>query len=413
MLCLIILHAGEAWPVSFSNTLGHKRGLCETKGFAPANKSKGESLEERLGYSFQNPDLKNQALVRNNTKNKRYRKEIQTHLIFLGERLEFLGDAVFNMFMLEILLTRYPQVNLDVMHIKWESLIKTRSQIKLAYLLRLNQDIILAEDVRNSGQEPILHKWDPQIVQTERLLADTLEALTGAVYLDGGYIPVRRLVTHFFDFMVQKEIIADWDYKTILKKKINITPADTMLFNKVLEYEIQERTQDLTTQFMALLWVKDRVIGGGKGKTPEKAMQKAAKNSLINLRLDTLFTMDTQNDSLISQSQPIVEQTKKLKFLGHAVLDMASADILIRYYYNNHEGHLGFKREALLQFIKQGHFNLKDFELGDSSLVIRELDPYKHLEAFQIFLGTQYLKEGYIFAKKIVQQVFDSFLQKN
>ena len=62
LLCLIILHAGEAWPVSFSNTLGHKRGLCETKGFASANKSKGESLEERLGYSFSKSRFKKSGL---------------------------------------------------------------------------------------------------------------------------------------------------------------------------------------------------------------------------------------------------------------------------------------------------------------------------------------------------------------
>lgn len=126
-----------------------------------------ERLCAALGYSFLRLGLLEEALT--------HRSASPRH----NERLEFLGDALLNLVMAEYLFHRYPQASEGELSRLRATLVKGEALAELARGLKLGKELRLGQGELRSGGSG-----------RESILADALEAIFGAVYLDGGWMPV-------------------------------------------------------------------------------------------------------------------------------------------------------------------------------------------------------------------------------
>ncbi len=133
-------------------------------------------LAETTGYSFGNPDLLRQALT--------HRSFGATH----NERLEFLGDGVLNCVVAALLFERFPQLPEGELSRLRASLVNQQSLFETAQRIDLGGHLLLGEGEVKSGG-----------AQRPSILADSLEALIGAAFLDGGFDAARALVARLFE----------------------------------------------------------------------------------------------------------------------------------------------------------------------------------------------------------------------
>ena len=154
-------------------------------------------LCRRIGYSFSNPDLLYQALT--------HRSHSHPH----NERLEFLGDSVLNCAVAGLLFRRFsslPEGNLTRLR---ANLVNQKALFKLAKTIDLGKQIRLGEGELKSGG-----------YNRPSILADALEAILGAVYLDGGFARSEKVVITLFTPLLPKfdEQNSGKDPKTILQE---------------------------------------------------------------------------------------------------------------------------------------------------------------------------------------------------
>ena len=133
-------------------------------------------LAETTGYSFGNPDLLRQALT--------HRSFGATH----NERREFLGDGVLNCVVAALLFERFPQLPEGELSRLRASLVNQQSLFETAQRIDLGGHLLLGEGEVKSGG-----------AQRPSILADSLEALIGAAFLDGGFDAARALVARLFE----------------------------------------------------------------------------------------------------------------------------------------------------------------------------------------------------------------------
>ena len=132
-------------------------------------------LQQRLGYRFNDPDLLRTALT--------HRSHSSRH----NERLEFLGDAVLNFVVAAALFERHPQADEGRMSRLRASLVKGEMLAELARELELGEVLLLGSGELKSGG------W-----RRDSILADTLEAIIGAIYLDSGNEAARRFILEHY-----------------------------------------------------------------------------------------------------------------------------------------------------------------------------------------------------------------------
>ena len=132
-------------------------------------------LADTTGYSFGNPDLLRQALT--------HRSFGATH----NERLEFLGDGVLNCVVAAVIFERFPQLPEGELSRLRASLVNQQSLFETSQQIDLGGHLLLGEGEVKSGG-----------AQRPSMLADALEALIGAVFLDGGFEAARALVLRLF-----------------------------------------------------------------------------------------------------------------------------------------------------------------------------------------------------------------------
>ena len=143
--------------------------------------SSGTAFTTRLGYLFQHPELLQQALT--------HRSHSAPH----NERLEFLGDGVLNCVIAALLYERFP--NLPEGHLSRlrANLVNQECLSHVATSLDLGNELLLGEGELKSGG-----------FRRPSILADALEAITGAIFLDGGYEQVRAVLSRIFDPLLQE-----------------------------------------------------------------------------------------------------------------------------------------------------------------------------------------------------------------
>jgi ribonuclease III len=221
-------------------------------------------LEHRLGYVFQNRLWLEQALVHSSYAYECPEKGPS------NERLEFLGDAVLNLIISDFLVARNPAAPEGELSRHRASLVNARYLAGLSRRLDLGAYLLLGK-----GEERQAGRRKPS------MLADALEALVAAVYLDGGYESAKAVVKALFQgsFDLQKEDLVSRDYKTTLQEYVQ-------KWQKVSpEYHMVRESGPAHDRVFAVeVCIAGKSFGRGKGKTKKQASQEAARQALLALQ---------------------------------------------------------------------------------------------------------------------------------
>lgn len=218
-------------------------------------------LEKSLGYIFKNKELLIEALT-----HRSFAHENPDKADSYNERLEFLGDSVLGFVIVECLFSLKSQLTESVMA-------KAKSYlVKEAILSEIAGSISLGKYLRfGKGEEATGGR-------TKRsLLADAVEAVLGAVYLDGGYKKVRELVLRLFKEKIDAILRSGefHDFKTELQEKTQL------LFGSIPEYRmVKQEGEEHKKIFTVEVYIAGEKFGTGNGKSKKEAETLAAKEAL-------------------------------------------------------------------------------------------------------------------------------------
>jgi len=214
-------------------------------------------LAQALGHRFSREELLIQALTHRSAG------------VSNNERLEFLGDALIGFIIAEALWERFPKADEGTLSRMRASLVKRESLARLARDLKLGDSLRLGTgELRTGG-----HARDS-------ILADALEAVLGAVYLDGGLLPARKLVAARV-LARKEEFLADdshRNFKSILQERVQ------SVYKLPPRYRVEAtRGPDHSKDFAVEVLVQGLVVGHGRGRSKKDAEQDAARAALARL----------------------------------------------------------------------------------------------------------------------------------
>lgn len=218
-----------------------------------------DALQQRLGYRFRAPDLLERARTH------------RSHGVQHNERLEFLGDAVLNLAVSGLLYGRFDRSDEGGLTRVRAHLVRQDTLHRLALDLKLPEVLRLSEGEARGGG-----------AQRPSILADALEAVIGAVYLDGGFEPARALVERLFEPLVAQTDPDGWskDAKTELQEWLQARRQP------VPDYRIeatQGRAHDQTFTVSCHVPGFD-LVERGEGRSRRAAEQAAARLALDRLK---------------------------------------------------------------------------------------------------------------------------------
>ena len=218
-----------------------------------------EQLEEKIGYHFKEPKLLRQAMCHSSYANERHMDRLLNN-----ERLEFLGDAVLELITSEFLYQTYPKMP------EGEAT-RTRASIVC------EQTLALCARELGLGAFLLLGKGEDLTGGRERdsVTSDAMEALLGAIYLDGGFASAKEFVTNFILNDIEHKKLF-FDSKTILQEEIQGETTESLYYEL-----IREEGPDHNKRFTVNACLGDQVIGAGSGRTKKAAEQEAAYRALI------------------------------------------------------------------------------------------------------------------------------------
>jgi ribonuclease-3 len=218
------------------------------------------SLQKELGYSFSDSAV----LVRCLTHVSYSRGREAGH----NETLEFLGDAVLDLAVSDLLMRRFPDKSEGDLSKMRAALVNAASLAEKATDLRLGEWLRMGKGEERSGGR-----------KKRSILAGAFEALLGAIYWDGGYEPARRVVERHFASDIGQEKLGLQDYKTRLQE------ISQMLFHEPPVYKlVAESGPDHEKRFMTEIIVGGKVLGRGEGGSKKEAEQDAAGKALEGLQ---------------------------------------------------------------------------------------------------------------------------------
>jgi ribonuclease-3 len=218
-------------------------------------------LEKKIGITFKNPSLIDTAFVHKSYINE-HKDLKQEH----NERLEFLGDAVLELVVTEYLYKNFPSEEEGVLT-NWRSaLVKGRHLAEISISLDLGLYLYLSRGEERSGGR-----------KKNYILANTLEALIGAVYLDQDYKKAHSFIDKFILKRLGEilkrglHIDAKSHFQEVSQEVIGITP----------EYRIiKEEGPDHDKSFTMGAYIDEDLVAEGKGSSKQKAEQEAAEAAL-------------------------------------------------------------------------------------------------------------------------------------
>jgi ribonuclease III len=217
-------------------------------------------LEQILQYEYRDKNLLQEAL-----RHSSYVNELNETQLRDNERLEFLGDAVLNLIVGDILMRRYPDLKEGELSRSRANLVNESQLAKMAQSFDLGSYIQLGKgEIQTHGREK------------NSILADTFEALMASIYLDGGFDAAYQIVeANFQPFIEHLHTIANnHDYKSQLQEKVQVDHGS------MPEYTvIREDGPDHDKTFWVALKVMD-TKAQGSGKSKKAAEQDAARRAL-------------------------------------------------------------------------------------------------------------------------------------
>jgi ribonuclease III len=215
--------------------------------------------ERATRYRFQDRSLLSRALTHPSV-------STESTLALDYERLEFLGDAVLGMVVVEEIYRRYPELSEGDMTKLKIHLVSGGSLVDAAERLGLAELIALGESERGTGTRGL-----------RSALENAFEAIVGAIYLDGGLDPVRAFICETLGPRMSPDAVEELDLEHPKSRLQEIVQAD----GRFVEYRIvSEEGPPHDRTFTAEVLVGDRVMGTGTGATKKEAEMCAAREAL-------------------------------------------------------------------------------------------------------------------------------------
>ncbi len=219
-------------------------------------------FEQKINIIFKDKDLLRQAFIHRSYLNEN--KNLKTDH---NERLEFLGDAILELVITDYLFHNYPDKNEGILTSYRSALVNADTCASIASDLGVNELLLLSKgESKDTGRA------------RQYILANTLEAIIGAIYLDQGYEKSKSFIDENFIPLID----------TITKEGLHID-AKSLFQEKAQEFlgitplykTIKESGPDHDKVFTVALFVGDQEVSNGSGKSKQDAEQDAAKNALV------------------------------------------------------------------------------------------------------------------------------------
>lgn len=221
-----------------------------------------EELEKRIGYRFQDRRLLKQALTHSSYANEQKINKMKDY-----ERLEFLGDAVLELVSSDFLFHENPQMPEGKLTKLRSSMVCEPALAYCAKDLELGKYMLLGKGEEATGGR-----------QRDSITSDAMEAVIGALYLDGGFDVAHDFIHRFVLSDLENKILF-YDSKTVLQEMIQTDNASQF------GYELKGETgPDHNKEFLVDAVLNGEIIGKGKGRTKKAAEQQAAYEAILHLR---------------------------------------------------------------------------------------------------------------------------------
>lgn len=223
------------------------------------NPNNFSALQKRIGYAFKNPSILTTALTHRSSLNEQGVKES-------NERLEFLGDAVLELVITNFLYESRPDDPEGFLTAARSAIVRTESLSRVAEQIKLGEEIHMSKgEAAGGGRE------NPSILE------NSLEALIGAIFKDGGLEHASHFIAKFIipqakEILSQKELK---DPKSLYQEKVQSQGLVSPIYKVV-----SEQGPDHDKTFEVAVYVNDQETGRGKGRSKQEAEQQAAKKAL-------------------------------------------------------------------------------------------------------------------------------------
>ena len=221
-----------------------------------------ELLEEKIGYCFHEKELLQQALTHSSFANEQKINKKKDY-----ERLEFLGDAVLELISSDFLFHKNPDMPEGKLTKLRSSMVCEPALAYCAKDLELGKFILLGKGEEATGGR-----------ERDSITSDVMEALIGALYLDGGFEAAHTFIHRFILSDLENKILF-YDSKTVLQEMIQAMPG-TLLSYRLVKAEGPDHEKHFEVEATA----DGKVIGKGEGKSKKAAEQKAAYEAILLLR---------------------------------------------------------------------------------------------------------------------------------
>ena len=225
-----------------------------------------KELETAIGYRFTNISLLQNALAHSSYANERWHNSLMSN-----ERLEFLGDSVLGMLVAEHLYRTFPDRPEGELTRMRADMVCERALAQIAHQIGLGEHLMLGKGEEQGGGR-----------NRDSILADAVESVIAACFLDGGMEAAKQFVERFVLTRVPVTKLNNADYKTALQELVQQKKNQTIAY--VL---VGETGPDHDKHFTVELTINGQCVGQGVGTSKKRAEQDAARVAFEKLTSET------------------------------------------------------------------------------------------------------------------------------
>ena len=221
-----------------------------------------KDLEDAIGYHFSNVSLLQNALTHSSYANERWHNSLLSN-----ERLEFLGDSILGMLVAEYLFRTFPDRPEGELTRMRADMVCEKTLASIANGIHLGDYLLLGHGEEQGGGR-----------SRNSILADAVESVIAACFLDGGMEAALRLIQRFVLVEVPVTKLHNADYKTQLQELVQ------QKRNQILSYALAGQSgPDHDKRFDVEVSLNGKVVGKGSGSSKKRAEQDAARAAIENL----------------------------------------------------------------------------------------------------------------------------------
>jgi ribonuclease-3 len=218
-----------------------------------------KDLEQAIGYRFRDITLLQNALAHSSYANERWHNSLMSN-----ERLEFLGDSILGMTVAEYLYRQFPDRPEGELTRMRADMVCEQTLANVARQIGLGEHLHLGHGEEQGGGR-----------DRASILADAVESVIAACYLDGGFEPAKSFIARFILCDVPVKQLHNRDYKTALQEQVQKKKDQLIRYTLV-----GETGPDHDKRFCVAVSINGETVGEGTGRSKKRAEQEAAKAAL-------------------------------------------------------------------------------------------------------------------------------------